>query len=71
VTETGAARITAEELRELYRSGAEVVVLDVRTTDARVVHPERIPEARWIPLADITRSAPALPRGAVIAAYCT
>ena len=71
MSEPGATRITAEELRELHRSGAEVVVVDVRTADARLVHPERIPGARWIPLADITRSAPTLPRGAAIAAYCT
>lgn len=71
MSEPGAPRITPQELRDLHRSGADVVVVDVRTTDARVVHPERIPGARWIPLADITHSAPALPRNAIIAAYCT
>ena len=71
MAEPGAPRITAQDLREMHRSGAEVVVVDVRTTDARLVRPERIPTARWIPLADITRSAPSLPRGATIVAYCT
>ena len=65
-------RLGPEELRARRAAAAgEVVVLDVRTADARVVQPVQIPGARWLPLADVVRHAASLPRDATIVTYCT
>ena len=67
----GARRLDPEELHTRRADGGEVVVLDVRTADARVVHPYQVPGARWMPLADVVERAPSLPRDATIVTYCT
>jgi rhodanese-related sulfurtransferase len=64
-------RLDPEELRARRAAGGKVVVLDVRTADARVVQPVQIPGARWLPLADVVQHAASLPRDATIVTYCT
>jgi rhodanese-related sulfurtransferase len=66
-----AKRLDAVSLHERMEAGQAVVVLDVRTADARTLHPEQIPGARWLPLADVTRLGGLLPRDSLIATYCT
>ncbi len=69
-----AKRITrwaAEELRSRRAQGEAILALDVRTPDARVVHPYEIPGSRWLPLSEVVEQAATLPRDAAIVAYCT
>jgi rhodanese-related sulfurtransferase len=70
----GAKRVTrwvAEEIRSRRARGEAILTLDVRTPDARVVHPYEIPGSRWLPLSEVVERAAALPRDAAIVAYCT
>ena len=70
----GAKRVTrwaAEELRSRRAQGEAILTLDVRTPDARVVHPYEIPGSRWLPLSEVVDQVAALPRGTAIVAYCT
>jgi rhodanese-related sulfurtransferase len=60
-----------EDLRGQRAAGEELLVLDVRTGDARITQPYQIPGARWLPLADVVEHAETLPRGAKIVTYCT
>jgi rhodanese-related sulfurtransferase len=64
-------RLSAGELRARRAAGGEVVVVDVRTADARMVNPAQIPGSLWIPLAEVVERAAALPRDATIVTYCT
>ena len=64
-------RIAAHALHQRMQGADPVVVLDVRTADARKLHPETIPGARWVPLSDVSKMGDRIPRDAVIAAYCT
>ena len=69
-----AKRITRwapEEVRSRRARGEAILTLDVRTPDARVVHPYEIPGSRWLPLAEVVQHSTALPRDATIVAYCT
>ncbi|MBW2715149.1 MAG: hypothetical protein JRD03_03690 [Deltaproteobacteria bacterium] len=70
----GSKRVTrwvAEEIRSRRAQGEEILTLDVRTPDARVVHPYEIPGSRWMPLAEVVQHATSLPRETTIVAYCT
>jgi len=60
-----------EELRRERAKRDDLVVLDVRTADARIVHPYEIPGARWVPLAAVVSQAASLPRDVPIVTYCT
>ena len=64
-------RLVAEELRSRRAKGEAILTLDVRSPDARVVHPYEIPGSRWLPLSEVVEQADALPRGDVIVVYCT
>ena len=66
-----ARRLEARELNERLQGGEPVVVLDVRTADARRLHPEMIPGARWVPLSDVSKIEDRIPRDVLIATYCT
>ncbi len=69
-----AKRVTrwlAEEIRSRRARGEAILTLDVRTPDARVVHPYEIPGSRWLPLSVVVEQAATLPRDAAIVAYCT
>jgi rhodanese-related sulfurtransferase len=64
-----ALRMTPHELHERLSQGESIVILDVRTEDALRVHPYKIPNARWIPLASVVERAFSLPRTATIVCY--
>ena len=64
-------RLVAEELRSRRSRGESILTLDVRSPDARVVHPYEIPGSRWLPLSEVVEQADALPRGHTIVVYCT
>ncbi len=64
-------RWAPEEVRSRRARGEAILTLDVRTSDARVVHPYEIPGSRWLPLAEVVQHSTALPRDAAIVAYCT
>lgn len=64
-------RWAPEELRSRRARGETILTLDVRTPDARVVHPYEIPGSRWLPLAEVVQHSTALPRDTAIVAYCT
>ena len=64
-------RLVAEELRSRRSQGESILTLDVRSPDARVVHPYEIPGSRWLPLSEVVEQAAALPRGDAIVVYCT
>jgi membrane protein DedA with SNARE-associated domain len=65
------ARISPQELRRLMDEGHDPVVLDVRTSGARLRDPSRIPGARSLELADIPEKLAGLPRDREIVLYCT
>ncbi len=70
----GVKRVTrwlAEEIRSRRARGEAILTLDVRTPDARVVHPYEIPGSRWLPLAEVVQHSTELPRDTTIVAYCT
>ena len=64
-------RCSAEEIRSRRAQGEAILPLDVRTLDARAVHPYEIPGSRWLPLAEVVQHSSALPRDTTIVAYCT
>jgi rhodanese-related sulfurtransferase len=64
-------RLVAEELRSRRSQGEAILTLDVRSPDARVVHPYEIPGSRWLPLSEVVEQAAALPRSTAIVVYCT
>ncbi|MBW2542962.1 MAG: rhodanese-like domain-containing protein [Deltaproteobacteria bacterium] len=64
-------RLAAEELRLRRSRGEAILTLDVRSPDARVVHPYEIPGSRWLPLSEVVEQTDALPRGNAIVVYCT
>ena len=64
-------RWSAAKLRAARAKGDDIIVVDVRTADARALHREQIPGARWIPLAEVAERARGLPRTASIVTYCT
>jgi membrane protein DedA with SNARE-associated domain len=65
------ARISPQELRRLMDEGRDPVVLDVRTSGARLRDPNRIPGARSLELADIPEKLAGLPQDREIVLYCT
>lgn len=64
-------RRAAVEVRELRASEGEVRLLDVRTRDARELHPQEISGSDWVPLAEVVEYAHAVPRDTSIVIYCT
>jgi len=71
-SETGQVeRWSSDELRTQRARHGDLVIVDVRTLDARQLIPYEIPGAHWIPLAEVARSAGRLPRDATVVTYCT
>lgn len=66
-----ALRMTPNELHLRLDRGEPVIILDVRTEDARKLHPSQIPGAQWLPLAAVVEQASTLPRQETIVCYCT
>lgn len=65
------ARRSPEEVRALRAKRADTRVLDVRTLDARELHPEQLPGSEWVSLAEVVEHARSLPRDVPIVTYCT
>ncbi|MGO9932272.1 MAG: rhodanese-like domain-containing protein [Steroidobacteraceae bacterium] len=65
------ARISVAELYELIRSGAEPLIIDVRSPTARELEPHWIPGALHISLPDVGPHLKDLPRDRDIILYCT
>lgn len=66
-----ARRISPHALSQRIAQGEAVVAVDVRTADARLLHPVQIPNSRWLPLAEVVEQADTLPHESLIATYCT
>ena len=62
-------RVGPEEIRARRAKGEAIVFVDVRTMDARQVHPEQIPGSHWLPLADVTSHAASLPSEVTLVTY--
>lgn len=65
------ARISVEELYELIQVGAKPVIVDVRSSTARALEPQRIPGALHMSLQDVGVDLKHLPRDREIILYCT
>lgn len=65
------ARISVAELYELMQAGAEPVIVDVRSSTARVLEPHWIPGAVHMSLQDVGVHVRNLPRDREIILYCT
>lgn len=65
------ARITPEELHQLMDEGKDPIVLDVRTSSARLADPRRIPGARKLQFGEIPEKIGDLPQDREIILYCT
>ena len=64
-------RRSPEEVRELRAKRGDLRVVDVRTRDARELHPQEIPGTQWVPLADVVEYAHSWPRDIPLVTYCT
>ena len=65
------ARITADELRSLFQSGLQPVVVDVRGEGERKRDPRRIPGATTMDVSEIDAKLPGIPPEVEIVLYCT
>ncbi len=65
------ARISVAELYELIQTGAQPIIVDVRSHTAKSVEPRSIPGARHVPLQEVGRHIADLPRDRDIVLYCT
>jgi membrane protein DedA with SNARE-associated domain/rhodanese-related sulfurtransferase len=65
------ARISVAELYQLIQSGAEPLIIDVRSPTARTLEPHWIPGALHISLLDVGVHVRDLPRDRDIILYCT
>ena len=65
------ARWSCDQLRTQRAQRGDLLIVDVRTLDARQLSPYGIPGARWSPLADVAVRSGGLPRDATIITYCT
>ena len=65
------ARISPRDLHALIETGQAPVILDARSTSARLADPRRIPGARPIQLAELEPAVRDLPTDREIILYCT
>jgi membrane protein DedA with SNARE-associated domain/rhodanese-related sulfurtransferase len=65
------ARISVAELYELIQTGAEPIIVDVRSHTAKTLEPRSIPGARHVPLQEVGRHIADLPRDRDIVLYCS
>jgi membrane protein DedA with SNARE-associated domain/rhodanese-related sulfurtransferase len=65
------ARISVAELYELIQTGAQPIIVDVRSHTAKSLEPRSIPGARHVPLREVGRHIADLPRDRDIVLYCT
>jgi len=64
-------RISVDELYQLIEAGAAPVVVDVRSTTARVLEPRQVPGALSMTIANVGEQLQHLPRDREIVLYCT
>ena len=62
-------RLSPQALSARMAGGETVIPIDVRTKDARLLQPVQLPNARWLPLAEIVQQAHTLPRESLLALY--
>jgi len=65
------ARISVAELYKLIETGAEPIIVDVRSPTARALEPRWIPGAIHVPVDAVRRHIGHLPRDREIVLYCT
>jgi membrane protein DedA with SNARE-associated domain/rhodanese-related sulfurtransferase len=65
------ARISVTDLHTLIQSGAEPLIIDVRSITARALEPRWIPGALHVPLQDVAHHLKELPRDRDTILYCT
>jgi membrane protein DedA with SNARE-associated domain len=65
------ARISPEELAGAIDRGESPVIVDVRTSTARLADPRRIPGARSLELSGLDEGVTDLPRDRAVILYCT
>jgi len=65
------ARISVDELRGLMASGADPVILDVRSATARQLDGRRIPGARPVDIETPQAQLHGVPKGSEIVVYCS
>jgi membrane protein DedA with SNARE-associated domain/rhodanese-related sulfurtransferase len=65
------ARISVDELYTQIASGAEPLIVDVRSPTAQTLQSQRIPGALLVPLHEMPRHVGVLPRDREIILYCT
>jgi membrane protein DedA with SNARE-associated domain/rhodanese-related sulfurtransferase len=65
------ARISVSELYDLIQTGAQPIIVDVRSHTAKALEPRSIPGARHVPLQEVGRHIADLPRDRDIVLYCT
>ena len=68
---SGAARITAQELKARMDRGEKLIVLDVRTAPSFRQSNSKIPGSIRIPLEEVDKRSGELPRDTLVIAYCT
>ena len=65
------ARISVSELYDLIQTGAQPIIVDVRSHTAKSLDPRSIPGARHVPVDEVGRHVSDLPRDRDIVLYCT
>jgi rhodanese-related sulfurtransferase len=66
-----APRITADELQQRMHAGEEFVIVDTRNPQAWAESGDKAARAQRIPLDELQRHLPQLPKTKPIVAYCT
>ena len=64
-------RITADELKGRMQAGEDFVLIDVRNPQAWAESDVKARHAMRIPIADLDRYLPRIPKGKPIITYCT
>lgn len=71
LTKLRVARITVDDLKEMFDRGEKPLIMDVRTPGGRKRDPRRIPDAIVAPAADLDRVVAGLSPTQEIVLYCT
>jgi rhodanese-related sulfurtransferase len=66
-----APRITVEELKRRMEAGEDFTIIDVRNPQAWAEADTKIPEALRIPINDLEKNLPSIPKNKPAVAYCT
>ena len=66
-----AQRITAQELKKRMEAGEDFTVIDVRNPQAWASSNVMLPEAIRVPVDDLEKHLPEIPKNKPIVTYCT